>query len=175
MREGPTLEVVKTCARLYSMDSFLFRKINEVMRLDSDTEKSNLWYNKTSTLGPFAFLLNEIIEVGCETKTTVYRGATLTKELILQYQNADDTEYMVFSAFTSTSRNPIIAEIFGCNTIFMIDIIPRRDAIDISSYSAIPDEEEFLLHAYFEFRVKSCTFDSTKNKWIIHLESFDAQ
>ncbi len=146
------------------------------MRLDGDKEKYDFWYSKIPTFGPFAFLLNAMTEeYGSEKKTTVYRGATLTDELIQQYQNSDKTNYLVFPAFTSTSRNPEVSEMFGGNTIFMIDIIPRKDAIDISSYSNNPDEEELLLHAYFEFRVKFCTFDNTKNKWIIYLESFDAQ
>ncbi|CAF1158255.1 unnamed protein product [Didymodactylos carnosus] len=175
VKDGPTENVVNVCARLYSMESFLLRKINEVMRLDGDKEKSHLWYSKIPTFGPFTFLLHEMPEHGSESKTTVFRGATLTDELIQQYQNSDKSGYMMFPAFTSTSRNPIVAEIFGGNTIFMIDIVPRKDAIDISSYSAIPDEEELLLHACFEFRVESCTFNNDKNKWIIHLKSFYVQ
>lgn len=175
VKEGPKREVLKVCARLYSMDSFLFRKINELMRLSADTDRSVLLRDKLSTFGPFAFLLDEVIIDEKEKKVTVYRGATLSDESIEQYRNIDRESYLVFPAFTSTSRNPIVAEMFGGNTIFMIDAMTPRDAIDISPYSNMPDEEEFLLHAYFEFRVMSCSFDDTKKKWVIHLESFAAQ
>jgi hypothetical protein len=46
------------CAQLYCMESFLYKKMNEIMRLVGEKEHEALWKSKVPTFGPFAFLLS---------------------------------------------------------------------------------------------------------------------
>lgn len=160
------------CARLYTMESFLYKKLNEVMRLVDDGNKDHetIWQSKVDTLGPFALLLYELGNQNIKkTYITVYRGANLSNELIEQYRTAAKEFYIpAFPSFTSTSRNQTKAEKFG-NVLFVIDI-RQSDGRDVASYSKYPHEEEILINPNFYFYIHSCAFDETKQKWIIHLE-----
>ncbi|CAM4988751.1 unnamed protein product [Rotaria socialis] len=84
-------EVAKCCARLYCMESFLYKKMNEIMRLGTDEKYQALWQTTIQT-------------------KTVYRGANFSPEQIKEYQRITnyskaDRNYGQFPAFTSTSRN----------------------------------------------------------------------
>jgi len=98
----------------------------------------------------------------------LYRGANLSDDLIKQYRQ-NIGAYLTFPAFTSTSRNRAKAEQFG-NVLFVIDACPASGT-DVAPYSDYPDEEGTLLGADFAFYIRSCTFDQTKNKWIINISS----
>jgi hypothetical protein len=50
-------EVWKCCARLYTRDSFLYRKINEVMRLVGNEEFEHTWRSRICSIGPYCLLL----------------------------------------------------------------------------------------------------------------------
>jgi hypothetical protein len=169
-------EIYECCARLYCMNSFLYKKLNEWMRLAGDREHKMLWESKIPTLGPFACLLCGLAQHRYTSEIlTVYRGASLPKDLIEQYRQkcyhpGDDSESLTFTAFTSTSRNEAIAEIMADNVLFIIDTrLDQSD--DVSPYSNYPDEEEQLLKPDFSFTILSCNFDQTRKKWIIHLQS----
>ncbi|UJR11726.1 hypothetical protein I4U23_015907 [Adineta vaga] len=170
MKDGTLEQVTAKCAALYTSDSFVYRKLNEFMRLDGDKEKSKFLSTKVETLGPFALLLSAIPENRSEEKMTVYRSVLLDEDMIDRYRELEGGKDFVFPAFTSTSRNQEIADIYDGNMILKIDIIPRYDAVDVSSYSKFP-EEEMLLNAYFSFSIQSCTYDIVKERWIIHLQS----
>ncbi|CAF3101758.1 unnamed protein product [Rotaria sp. Silwood2] len=160
------------CARLYSKDSFLYRQMNEIMRLvdDDDQEHEKLWKSKIISLGPFAWLLYWMREKDdlCST-LVVYRGATLPDDVIAKFKEANQNNLYCFQAFTSTTRSWQIADIFGGNVIFIINI-SAEDGIDIQHYSNFQDEEEILLAASFDFKIKSC--EKVGDKWEIHLISF---
>ncbi|CAF1419237.1 unnamed protein product [Rotaria sordida] len=164
-------EVWECCARLYSMDSFLYRRMNETMRLidDGDEEHEKLWRSKIISLGPFAWLLYWMREKSDLNSTlTVYRGATLPDDVIAQFQQATQVDLYSFQAFTSTTRSRQIADIYGGNVIFIIHI-SLEDGIDIQRYSNFQDEEEILLTSSFLFKVKS--YEKVEDKWEIHLVS----
>ncbi|CAM4807837.1 unnamed protein product [Rotaria magnacalcarata] len=157
IKNGTLEEVAKKCAFLYTKESFLYRKLNEL-----------------STFGSFALFLSALPEHGSKDKMTVYRSANLTEDMIDQYREAEGSaDHMTFPAFTSTTRNSVVAEIYDGNVLFKIDIIPYADAVDVSSYSNFPDEEEMLLNSYFSFSIQSCIFDIITKKWTIHLQSFN--
>ncbi|CAF1287970.1 unnamed protein product [Rotaria magnacalcarata] len=180
VREGTESQVWQCCVRLYSMESFLYKKMNEYMRLVGDTKHEALWRGKVPTYGPFAYLLFSTRHDYSGGLRTVYRGTNLPSDLIEQYQKNcihfsrsytyDDLFgfRINFPAFTSTSENRAKAEAFG-NVLFVIEI-SSSDGVNISSYSDY-DEEEILLDPTFVFWITSCTHDDTKNKWIIHLHS----
>ena len=169
--DGTAVEVWRVCARLYTMQSFLFEKLNECMRLEGDEEHEQLWKSKVPTFGPFSLLLYYLGEYTDE-KLTVYRGCHLNDNLIQQYREKLATEpntAIVFPAFTSTSRNRNTAEQFG-NVLFTIEIDRYYDGCDVSPYSNF-NEEEILLAPYFMFYIQSCNFNEVDDKWIIHLRS----
>ncbi len=180
-RRGSEKEVWVCCARLYCMQSFLYEKLNEVMRLVGDHQQEDFWRSKVSTLGPFALLFWKLGEADRNQpkNTTVYRGANLSDDLIEQYRQkcvdpvrvTYETAFM-FPAYTSTSLNQDKAEQYG-NVLFIINI-EWNDGWDMTPYSLFYYEEEVLLRPYFRFNIVSCEFDRIKEKWNIHLASASA-
>lgn len=169
VKDGTDLEVWECCVHLYTMESFLYKKLNEYMRLCGDSTKMDLWKSKMATFAPFAYLLQSYCYKGTGEKTYIYRGANLSDDLIEQYRQNIGV-YLTFPAFTSTSRNRAKAEQFG-NVLFIIHA-RTSNGNDVSSLSDYPDEEEMLLTSDFAFYVRSCTFDQTKNKWIINISAW---
>ncbi|CAF3239174.1 unnamed protein product [Rotaria sp. Silwood2] len=172
-------EVAKCCARLYCMESFLYKKMNEIMRLGPDEKYQALWQSKLPTFGPFACLLfnlqRDLSVPAAITTKTVYRGANFSPEQIEEYQRITnvakaDRSYGQFPAFTSTSRNRRKAQEFG-NVLFVIEV-SEVDGCDFSLYSEF-DEEEHLLAPHFYFSIESCLFDNKINKWVITLRSLN--
>ncbi|CAF1547500.1 unnamed protein product [Adineta ricciae] len=174
VKKGTRKEVAECCAELYSHDSFLYRKLNESMRLQTDklnTQHQKLWRMKARTLGLFAFLLEMLPNPLTDKKMTVYRGADFSESLIDQYrQSAGDwSKGLCFLAFSSTSRSRDKAEFSAGNILFILDI-NEDEGRDVAPYSTF-DEEETLLIPPFFFSIQSCQFDKIINKWIIHLRS----
>jgi hypothetical protein len=172
-------EVAKCCVRLYCMESFFYKKMNEVMRLGPYEKYQTLWQSKLSTFGPFACLLfgsqRRLSDPAAAKTKTVYRGANFSPEQIEQYQqnttfSKANRNCGQFLAFTSTSRNREKAQQFG-NVLFVIEI-GEADGFDVSLYSEF-DEEEHLLSPHFYFSIESCLFDNEINKWVITLRSLN--
>jgi hypothetical protein len=170
-------KITRMCAYLYSLDSFLYRKLNEVMRVMHEKQYESVWKSKKSTLGPFIFLLDQLTPTGGpKMLTTVYRGCNLTTDALKKWVELFEgsempiVECVSFPSFTSTSRSREKAEFIGGNVLFIIDINSYHDGWDISPYSQY-DEEEFLLRAGFYFHVASYEYDDNTQKWIIHLIS----
>jgi hypothetical protein len=171
VKKGTPKEVYQCCAYLYCLESFLYKNMNKWMRLLGNPEHELLWQAKVSTFGPFAYLLNYLKEWRDTRRTmTLYRGANLSNDIIEQFRQQCGGARFAFPAFTSTSRNRAKAEQFG-NVLFVIDIYSKWDTEDVSSYSYYPHEEEDLLNPNFSFYIRSCTFDETKNKWLLHLQA----
>jgi hypothetical protein len=164
-------EIWKCCARLYSMESFLYRTLNESMRVIGSEEQEHLWRSKVGTLGPFCFLLWDCPFKNRLTKDIVlYRGAQLTPEQINTYQNMCDLphEYRSFQAFTSCSRNRSQAEKFG-SVLFIMEI-QRAFTVDLTPISEFPGEEEELIIPGVCFNVRQMDFDKDKNKHLFYLK-----
>ncbi|CAF4941630.1 unnamed protein product [Rotaria sp. Silwood1] len=100
----------------------------------------------------------------------ITEGANLSDDLIEKFRQ-NIGAYLMFPAFTSPSRNRAKAEQFG-NVIFIIHT-SSLSGNNVASFSDYPDEEETLLNADFNFYIRSCTFDTTKNKWIINISSWE--
>ena len=176
-------EIGEVCVYLYSLESFLYKTLNHIMRLIGDKAHENLWRSKLETLGPFAFLLFYYISsenVTHRTGATVYRGAQLSEEMISEYQRAAQSDdcRRSFQAFTSCSRNRMKAEQFG-NVLFIIEAETRTSYrtlnMDISRLSAYPDEEEVLIRPGRAFRIESVEFDKKTKKHLIHLTSISTK
>lgn len=82
-------DVWTCCARLYSMECFLYKRLNETMRLIGSEEHEQVWRSKVQTLGPFCLLLwdNPANSRTTERGTILYRGANLSKEQISSIKN----------------------------------------------------------------------------------------
>ncbi|CAF4169281.1 unnamed protein product [Rotaria sordida] len=177
VKDKTKTEIGKCCIYLYSLESFLYKILNQTMRLIGDKNHENIWQNKIETLGPFAFLLYYYLSfenLNHRTHTTVYRGAQLTNEMIAEYQHVARSKdpRRSFQAFTSCSRNRTKAEQFG-NALFILNADKRTSYrtlnMDISSLSAYPDEEEILIRPGRSFKIERVEFDKTKQKHVIYL------
>ncbi|CAF3293836.1 unnamed protein product [Rotaria sp. Silwood2] len=107
-------EIGQCVARLYSASSFLSELVNSTLRNDD--------MSKLDTLGPFCWLLDHRLgwnEGGWDCH--VYRGMTLTDEMIEEYKQAIG-QNIIWPAFTSTTLNRQVAEFYCANTLFIIDI-----------------------------------------------------
>ncbi|CAF3796191.1 unnamed protein product [Rotaria magnacalcarata] len=161
----------KCCARLYTMESFLYKKINETMRLIGSKEHENVWRSKLRTFGPFCILLwddpyNHLRLTGGK---MLYRGANLSDDLIAQYVqlSRSSDQRGSFQAFTSSSRNRAKAEQFG-NVLFVLRV-NYAYTTDLSQLSEYPDEEEELIHPGVCFTIDGVRYDPVKNKHEIYL------
>ncbi|CAF1094085.1 unnamed protein product [Didymodactylos carnosus] len=176
VKDGSEQEIFGICAQLYSMSSFIYREMNEVMRSDGDEQQTAFVKTKVPTVGPFAYLLWKLLPRRTQT-ITVYRGVKLSNEQIQQYENSRKAkDWCMFPAFTSTSQNREKAQDFGSeetaqgfrHVLFEIDIHER--GADIRNYSDFEHEDEVLLPPMFMFAVISC--EEVDNQWIIHLNGY---
>ena len=167
-----TKEVWKYCAHLYTLNSFLHKKLNEIMRLIGSEQHEEVWRDKVRTLGPFALLLWDNLSKSemIEPKTILYRGAQLPDDLIALFKNdcsKDRKPWRTFQAFTSCSRNRNVAEMFG-NVLFIME---TRIAftVDLRELSQYPDEEEELLLPGISLMIDRVKFDEKDKKHLIYL------
>ena len=163
----------KCCAYLYSLESFLYKKLNETMRLIGSEEHEQVWRSKIRTLGPFCLLLwdnpfNNKLSKNIE----LYRGAKLRPEQIAIYQDLSvhPNEYRSFQAFTSCSRNRKKAENFEEPNVLFIMKVESAFTVDLSSVSEYLEEEEELIIPGVCFNVQRVEFDNRKNIHFIYLK-----
>ena len=180
VKDGTREVVWACCVRIFCKESFLYKKMNEVMRLVEETndQYEKLWRDKVKTFGPFALLLFDLGDWKSSHPMIVYRSANLSDDLIEQYHktSTDANPYnrrICFPTFTSTSRNRAVAEFMDGNVLFEIQTGDGPTAAynsDVSLHSDF-DEEEELIPPGALFIVQSCIFDTDKHKWQIQLRA----
>ncbi|CAF0894605.1 unnamed protein product [Adineta steineri] len=158
-------ETYSCAARLYTAESFLYKLLNSTLRNED--------MSKADTLGPFFHLLYRHVQVAGydREEQIVYRGTTLTNEMLEGYKKAIGTSIR-WLAFTSTSKDRRVAETFNGNTLFIITLqswflFDARCAV--SALSHYPDEQEILLTASYRFRVEKVDHDTTSGKYFIYM------
>lgn len=164
-------EVWKCCAFLHSLESFLYKQINETMRIIGDDSQEPFWRNKVKTLGPFCLLLwDDPFSKTVRKKFQVYRCATLTNEQIATYKEMEENsdEFRSFQTFTSCTRNRQKAEEFG-NTLFIMNV-EFAFVADISPLTPYRHEEEELITPGVHFMVERVSFDPKTIKYVIQLK-----
>lgn len=163
VKEKSKGEIGACCVYLYTLESFLYKLVNQTMRLIGDRQHEHIWKDRVDTLGPFTFLLNYYLSyenVTHRTSAAVYRGAQLSKEMIDEYRQAAHSKdaRRSFQAFTSCSRNRQKAEQFG-NVLFILKPKHRTSYrtlnMNITALSAYPTEEEVLIRPGRSFEVES--------------------
>jgi len=156
-------EISIKCLHLYTLESFLYRLINGILR---DNDQS-----KVDTLGPFCYLLfqtrydsslNEHQYWG-----TVYRGIQLD-DAMLEKCRQSIGEWKCWYQFSSTSKDRSIAEKFG-NTLFIVDVKLKLGGLSIKDYSNYANENEVLLPAGVQIRVDKVDIDETTNKNLVYV------
>ncbi|CAF0906140.1 unnamed protein product [Adineta steineri] len=164
-------EVWKCCARLYSMASFLYEKLNEPMRLIGKKDHEHVWRSKVHTLGPFCLLLwdNPFSNKPNNEKHQLYRGINLSDTQIAAYKDhcQRPNTYYSFQAFTSCSRNRDLAELYG-NVLFIMEV-NYAFTVDLQPFSNFYDEEETLITPGVCFTIQQVDFDKTTDKHVIYL------
>ena len=165
-------EVWMCCARLYSIEEFLYKKLNEVMRLIGSDDHEEIWRSKVRTMGPFALLLwdDPINKEPKTSKIKLYRGATLSQAQIDHYQYLcqHPDEYGSFQAFTSCSINRTKAETFG-NVLFAMEVDYGFTA-DLRKISEYPEEDEELVFPGICFTVQRVEYNKINKKHLIYIQ-----
>ena len=165
-------DVWRCCVYVYTMNTFLFTKVNETMRLIGSKEHEQIWRNRIRTLGPYCLLLwdNPFNSKMVQPGRIFYRGLHLEDHVIDTLKedcSKNPRPWHSFQSFTSCTRNRNVAEEFG-NVLF---VMTTRIAFidDIQSISCIPNEEEELLYPGVSFTIDRTEFDQQKNKPIFYL------
>lgn len=171
-KESRMEEVWKCCAKLYSLQSFLYKALNDTMRLIGSEEHEHVWRNKVRTLGPFSVLLwdNPVSSKMTKPGAMLYRGVELSDDFINQLNDdcfTDPKSVRSFQAFTSSSRNREVAEFYG-NAIFIMEV-RLAFTVDLELHSNFPDEEEELISPGVCFTIDRMEFDKNQEKHLIYL------
>jgi hypothetical protein len=157
------LEACKQCIHFYTKDSFLYYVLNQALR-EQD-------YSKLETVGPLCYLIRNYSRLSQDYIGTVYRGIHLKHTEIEAYKR-DIGEWKTWPAYTSTSKDRQMAEIFG-NTLFIIEItdvkLSTPRAYDIAHISNYPNEKEVLIPAGASFQILDVEQDISQ-KYIIYVK-----
>ncbi|CAF3677388.1 unnamed protein product [Rotaria sp. Silwood1] len=174
----------EVCITLYTENTFLYRKINEVLRSNNLT--------KMETMGPYCFLVYDYIgrkstdNVSklhrlCQTlhlkrrnKTIVYRGDTVSSKKLDEYRQAVGNKKKCFKwlCFVSTSTDINVASSFGKNVLYEIDLGRYRwtdQFADISSLSIFQKEDEILLRPGVRFCIDKVERQSTTARELVFI------
>ncbi|CAF4672905.1 unnamed protein product, partial [Rotaria magnacalcarata] len=172
VQQDKGIEVVwKCCAYLYSLESFLYKKLNKIMRFIGSEGYEHVWRSKVRTLGPFYLLLwDDPINKQMKTNMKLYRGVNLTDEQLATYERMAKFPGIChsFQAFTWCSRNRKKAEKFG-DTLFIMEVLFAFTA-DLSALSPYPNEEEELITPGICFSVQRIEFEKKTNKRLIYMK-----
>jgi hypothetical protein len=167
-------EIWKCCAYLYTLESFLYKKSNEVMRLIGSEQHEQIWRSKIRTLGPFCLLLwdNPFNRKLAKPGTILYRGTTLSNDMIALFKaecSQNSKSWHSFQAFTSCSRSRRVAENFGDANVLFIMNIRLAFTVDLTNLSEYSDEEEELLLPGVSFTIDDVEFDEKNRKHLVYL------
>ena len=173
------------CIRLYTKDYYVFRVVNTALR---DDDRSKL-----HTIGPYCFLLynyvgqrfndwfsiprrfRQLIKPNESQSVVVYRGDHIFRDTIEQYRQAAGKKgkYFKWLPFVSTSLDREVAESFGCNALYSIEL-ERYSSNDqfaiLKTNACIEDEQEVLLKPGVRFRVIRIHFDHHFGRYLVHLK-----
>ncbi|CAF4518820.1 unnamed protein product [Rotaria sp. Silwood2] len=165
--------VWECCANLYSLESFLYKKVNETMTVIGDEVHGQDWREQARTLGPFCLLLwdNPSNDQTTERGTILYRGAQLPDESISIFKedcSEIDKPMRSFPSFISCSRNRAKVESFG-NVLFIMKV-KHAFSVDLKPHSQYPGEDEELVSPGVCFTVDRVKLDQHNNKYEIYLD-----
>jgi hypothetical protein len=173
------------CAKLYTKDCFLFALANRTLR---DHNR-----NKMATLGPFCYLvynyigsqftdhmsirhrLRQLIRPTESHSIIVYRGDHAAREKIEEYRQAagKKDKYFKWLPFVSTSLDIDVAERFGRNILYIIELhryTSNDQFVSLEKNSYHNDEVEILLRPGIRFRVDKVQFDEETGRERVYIQ-----
>lgn len=173
------------CLKLYTKQCYLFRAVNTALRDDDRT--------KLDTFGPYCYLLyncvgrhnnhdlsirqhlQRIIHPNKSQMMIVYRGDHASLTEIDEYRQAAGLKdkYFKWLPFVSTSADRDVAETFGSNVLYIIELQPHLSndqftRLDKNSF--IECEKEILLRPGVRFRVIMIKSDEISGRALIHIK-----
>jgi hypothetical protein len=174
----------EACAKLYTKGCFLFALANRTLR---DHDRS-----KMVTLGPFCYLvynhfgsrftdhmsirhrLRQLIYPTESHSMIVYRGDHVTREKIEEYRQAagQKDKYFKWLPFVSTSLDVEVAEKFGRNILYIIELrryTSNDQFVSLEKNSYHKDEVEILLRPGVRFRVDKVKFDEETGRERVYI------
>jgi hypothetical protein len=140
----------KALVYLYTVDSWVYRKMNEALRNDLAPVLKRMAPYIRGLIAAYK-PLKQFAYSG-----VVYRRMKLSEEQVAAYESAVNEYPCLWSGFTSTTSKFHLEDLFG-PILFKIDIPESLDcfAIDISPLSEFPQETEVLLPPYAALAVTS--------------------
>jgi hypothetical protein len=173
------------CVKLYTKDCYIYRVVNTALRDDDRT--------KLETLGPYCYLvynnigrdLKDYLSIRHRVRQAfhptesqsmkVYRGDHISREIIEEYRQAagDRNKYFKWLSFVSTSLRREVAESFGCNVLYIIELqrqLTNDQFTKLQRNTFIEDEEEILLRPGMRFRVDKVKFDDLTGRQLVHIK-----
>ena len=151
---------------LYTGVSFLLKSLNKFLR-----ERD---YSKLDTLGSFRKLLyTQFNKYQADVDSLmVYRGESLPSRDLRAYKRGTGKKSCRWLGFTSTSKNPELAQKFIRNAYFIIRlerIYNDGRALDIRKLSNFPEENEVLLRPSIEFSIDQFEYQEKMKINTFHL------
>jgi hypothetical protein len=173
------------CVKLYTKDCYIYRVVNTALRDDDRT--------KLDTLGPYCYLvynsigrhLKDYLSIRHRLRQAVhptesqfmivYRGDHVSREIIEEYRQAarDNNKYFKWLSFVSTSLSREVAESFGCNVLYIIELqryVTNDQFTNLKNNSSFEDEEEILLRPGMRFRVNKAEFDDETGRQLVYIK-----
>ncbi|CAF3074168.1 unnamed protein product [Rotaria sp. Silwood2] len=157
------MKIAELCIHFYTKDSFLYFVLNKALR-EHDC-------SKLETLGPLCYLIRGYSRLSKDYIGTVYKGVHLTN-IEIEAHKRNIGEWKTWEAYTSTSKDRQMAEMFG-NTLFIIEItdvkLSAPRAYDIAHISSYPNEKEVLMPGGVSFQILNVVQDASQ-KYIINVK-----
>ncbi|CAF4233634.1 unnamed protein product, partial [Rotaria sp. Silwood2] len=120
VRNGTRGEIWRRCAYIYSLESFLYRRVNEVLRQVGVAEDEDVWRNALPTLGLFIWFLFDYPEDVPEYKENIElkKGG---KDCLVTIENLDQyINLIVYWTLVEGVRRQFESFRDGFNSIFPI-------------------------------------------------------
>ena len=173
------------CLKLYTKQCYLFRTVNTALRDDDRT--------KLDTLGPYCYLLyncvgrhnnhdlsirqhlQRIVHPNKSQTMIAYRGDHASRKEINEYRQAAGLKdkYFKWLPFVSTSTDRDVAETFGSNVLYIIELqhyLSNDQFTRLDKNSFIECEKEILLRPGVRFQVITVKSDDISGRALIHIK-----
>jgi hypothetical protein len=162
-----------TALSIFTLESFLYPLIQTTLRTN-DT-------SKMSSLGPFLRLLGDCRTFSSEIDRLLFAGivyfssnhdATSIKIQLRNYLNSQDQFVKVDTFISATKIRSIAEQVADATCLFIVHIKHRRNvnAIDISSLSRRPQEQEVLILPNVPFHVEKIEcLTNNLQRYIVYL------
>ncbi len=173
------------CVKIYTKNCYIYRVVNTALRDDDRT--------KLDTLGPYCYLvynsigrhLKDYLSIRHRLRQAVhptesqfiivYRGDHVSREIIEEYRQAarNNNKYFKWLSFVSTSLSREVAENFGCNVLYIIELqryVTNDQFTNLKNNSSFEDEEEILLRPGMRFRVNKAEFDDETGRQLVYIK-----